>query len=135
MSSKDCRKLDGECQGWHSSYQSAKPANASGICNLLNLNHVLRRTFPDFFGPFGHFSSEGVDRFCMRPLFTLKSHGIACIPTFANVRIKFNASQERDTELIRCAFASAFGENVDLVIAMRTHEVAHILDKSQADRP
>src|ERR1700752_2920164 len=123
MSSKDCRKLDRECQGWHSTNMSAKPANASGIFNLLNVNHVLRRTFPDLFRTLRHLACKSVDGLRMRPFFSLKRHRTPGISAFADVGIEFDAPQKRDAELTRRAFASALGEDVDLVIAMRAHEV------------
>ena len=124
MSSKDCRKLDGECQGWHSSNPSAKPANASGICNLLDLNHVLRRTFPDLFRPLGDFPSQRRRSISRGPRLPPEEPPDSLVSALANVGDQVRCSRGRECRTGRRALASACGEDVDLVMAMRAVEVA-----------
>src|SRR5512141_504474 len=50
------------------------------------------------------------------------------VPTFANVGIEFDVAEELESKLFRRTLSTTFTEGIDLMIAMRAHEVAHVLD-------
>ena len=60
-----------------------------------------------------------------------QNHGMTGISALANRRIELDASEERHVELLRRALAAAGGEDIDLVIAVRADEVAHVLDDAE----
>src|SRR5579883_1180555 len=104
MSSKDCRKLDRQCQDWHSLQQSASHSLRG---KLLNLNHTIRRTFADFLASLNYFSGKGINGFGVRVFGTLQRNRVTHVAALADVWIEFNASQEGDAELVCGALATS----------------------------
>src|SRR6478672_12758235 len=98
----------------------------------LHLNHITRRTgLLYFFHPRDHILRKLIQRLRMWRCLAIQCHWFSVVATLADVRIKFNRSQERHAELHGGFGYAALRENVDLLMAMRTQEVAHVLHQSQ----
>src|SRR5438270_8968450 len=97
---------------------------------LPNLNHAfcLRG---DIHRAGLHLSRQLIKRLPRRGLFALERYRMSRIATLADVRIKLNLNQQLQAELARGALAAALGEDINLFAAMRTVEVAHVLDQSK----
>src|SRR3954468_19032950 len=70
----------------------------------------------------------------MSPILSFECHRIAGVAALANVRIDLNLPKERKPKLLRSALSAAFGKDVDLFVALRAGEEAHVLhDANQVD--
>src|SRR5258708_18959503 len=67
----------------------------------------------------------------MRRIFAFKRSRLAVVAASAYFGIEFDGAHEGNGEFSRSALDAAFGENVDLLVAMRTFEVAHVLHNSE----
>src|ERR1700722_14063392 len=67
----------------------------------------------------------------LRTLGPSQRDGESAISAFTNSRDEFDGTEERDFELRRRALGAASGEDVDLLMAVRASEVAHVLDDAE----
>src|SRR5579863_7561188 len=63
----------------------------------------------------------------MRRVLALEDHGLAAVTGLANFRVQSDTPEERHSELLRHGLGATTGEDIHLVLAMRTHEITHIL--------
>src|SRR5438046_2204464 len=70
---------------------------------------------------------EGKERFGMWRILASKYRRQTGIATFTNIGIELNRAQVWHAKLLRRALHPALGENVDLVMAVRAEELAHVL--------
>ncbi len=68
------------------------------------------------------------DRLGMRRIFALKHDRLSTVPRLPHLRIKFNASQKRHAKLLRHVLRATARKDIDLMVAVRTNEIAHVLD-------
>src|SRR5205823_13805208 len=78
-----------------------------------------------------YFFGELEQRFRMRGRFTGEDHRFASITAFADIGIEFDRAQKRHTKLLRSARDSAFGEDIDFLVAMRANKMAPVLHDAQ----
>ena len=63
-----------------------------------------------------------------RLVFPFQDRGLAAVAGAADFGVEFDAAEEGGDELLGRLFRSAFGEDIDFVIAMRADEVTHVFD-------
>src|SRR5215831_10573418 len=75
-----------------------------------------------------HLASELEDRPGMGRVLPFKDDRFATVAGLANFGIERDASEKRDLEPLRHQLGAAAREDIGLVLAVRAHEVAHVLD-------
>src|SRR5438105_7456300 len=97
---------------------------------LLNdLDYALSRSRINFRHALDQTSSQLVERLCRgRTLFAGKRQRTSGITGLADFGVELYRAEQRNVKLAGGALASAFGEDIHFVSAMRAHEVAHVLD-------
>src|SRR6266436_256879 len=95
---------------------------------LLDLDDAFRRAGSDLLNSLGNPPGELEQRLCMRSGFPFQHRRSAFVPGLANFWIELNAAKEIHSELFRCLLCPAAREDVYLVMAVRAHEIAHVLD-------
>src|SRR5208283_5207552 len=70
---------------------------------------------------------ERKQRLGMRRLVAFEHDWLPAVATLANIGIQFDAAEEWHVKLQRGALAAALGEDVNLLMAVRADEVAHVL--------
>src|SRR5581483_2253885 len=93
---------------------------------LGDLHHVPAAARLHFLHPLLHFAGEFEQRLGVWVPLALQYHRMSAIAALPYVGIELDISQERDAELPRSEFAATLREHVDLVVAMRADEVAHV---------
>src|ERR1700757_5045223 len=95
---------------------------------LLNLDHAFRRVRPNLVDPRNHFAREIIQSLGVWCVLAFEHGRFAGIPRPAEFWIQLNGAQKRHAKLLGSPFRAAPREDIDFVIAMRAHEVAHVLD-------
>src|SRR4051812_23383145 len=78
-----------------------------------------------------HLLRQCEERLCSHRVLAGQRHRMPRIAALADVRIKFHFAEEVQSELAGSALASSMRKDVDLMLAMRTTEAAHILDQTK----
>lgn len=112
----------------HRGHRGAQGSSATLLLFLLNLNYAGWLGRFDLGYSRNYFSCEFKDRFGVRRIFAFEDYGLAAVAGFADFGIEFDVAEERDAVLFRHIFCAAPGEDIDLVIAVRAGEEAHVLD-------
>src|SRR5438105_2662800 len=97
---------------------------------LLNdLDYALSRSSIHLGNALDHSFRQLIKRLCRgRTLFAGERQRTSGITGLADFGVELHRAEQRNAKLAGGALASAFGENIDFVSAMRAHEVAHVLD-------
>src|ERR1035437_2198039 len=95
---------------------------------LLHLDDVSALSGVQFIDALEHVSGKSKHRAGVLGLFSLKHHRMPAVAALANLRIEFYAAEERQAKLLSGPLSAALGENVDLLMAVRALEVAHVFD-------
>ncbi len=102
-------------------WQVSKSATVSVGLGSVGLSHMWLGDFEHVlggggrgFGAFHQFLGNGVELGGLRALRAGERYGQAAVATFANGRDQLDGTEERNVELLRGAFGSAFGKDVDL---------------------
>jgi len=98
--------------------------------DLASLNRNDAGAFArfDFRHSRNHSPREFEDRLGMRRIFALQHDRLSAVAGLADFGIEFDVPEKRNAVLLRHIFGAAAGENIDLMIAVRTGEKAHVLD-------
>src|SRR6266700_588820 len=109
---------------------------SSAICQLLfallHLNHVARRAAASYFAHAHDYQlGKIVERLGMRRRLASQHGRLSAVAALADLRIKLNGAQKRHGKFPRGPLHAAFGKNVDLLMAMWTNKVAHVLHQAQ----
>ena len=83
------------------------------------------------FGALHQLLCDGVELGGLGALGAGKGNGQAAIAAFADGGDEFDGTEKGNVELRRGALGAALGEDVDLVMAMRAGEVAHVFDDAE----
>src|SRR5579862_9538496 len=67
----------------------------------------------------------------MRRLVAFHHDRMTAIAGLADFGIELDTAEKGNPELLRGALAAALGEDVNLVLAMRADEIAHVLDDAE----
>src|SRR6185312_15452714 len=67
----------------------------------------------------------------MRRLFSAQDGGQTAVAALSDIGIKFYCAEIWNPELLRRPLDSTFREDIDLVLAVRTMKVAHVLDHAE----
>src|SRR5581483_803767 len=121
----DSREAGRYCQDWHSSYPTAK-----SILSLADLDYRLRFRATDLLDALDDASGEVIEGLGVRGAFPFEHNRMAGIATSADIRVQLHPAEERQAELLGGPFASAFGKNVNLGVAVGTNEVTHVLHQA-----
>src|SRR5579884_374097 len=78
--------------------------------------------------PFSNLFRHSIEVLCFRRTLSQQRNRQSTVTSHTDLRIKFDCAQKRNIELLCCALCSAFGENINLLMAMRTREMAHVLN-------
>src|SRR6266571_9509453 len=95
---------------------------------LLDLNDAFRRAGSDLLNSLSNPPGELEQRLGMRSRFPFQNRRSAFVPRLANFGIELNTAKEIYAELFRRLLRAATREDVNLVMAVRTYEIAHVLD-------
>src|SRR5580700_10322085 len=95
---------------------------------LLNLNHALARAGLDLIHACNDLASKVVERLGMWRILAFENRGLATVPGLTDIGIELDVSQEGNVELLGRFLRAAARKNIDLVIAVRAHKIAHVLD-------
>src|SRR5262249_42774023 len=83
---------------------------------------------PNLIDPRDYFAREIIQRLRMRRVLAFKYGRLARIACLAKFRIELNRAQKWHPELLGSSLRPATREDVNFVVAMRAHKVAHVLD-------
>src|SRR5438128_10686020 len=97
---------------------------------LLNdLDYALSRSSINFRHALDQTLRQLIKRLCCgRTLFAGERQRTSGITGLADFGVELHRAEQRNVKLAGGALASAFGEDIHFVSAMRAHEVAHVLD-------
>ena len=96
--------------------------------SLLDLDYAFSGAGLDLAHSRDDVTGEVEQRLGMRRAFALEDRGFAAVTGFTNVWIELDISEEGNAELLRGLLCASAGKDVDLMIAVRTDEVAHVLN-------
>src|SRR5580704_5165578 len=95
---------------------------------LLNLNHASRLPSLNLRHSRHNLPRERKDRLGMRRILALEHDRLPAVSRLAHLRVKLDAPEESYAEVLRHLLRPTTREDIDLMIAMRTREITHILD-------
>src|SRR5579864_210516 len=98
---------------------------------LLDLNDPFGRGRFDLLDSFRNPAREVEQWLGMRRSLTFEHSRLALVPGLANLGIKLNTDKEVHSELASSLLRPAAGKNVDFVMAVRAHKVAHVFDHAR----
>ena len=82
-------------------------------------------------GTGGYIAGHGVNALCPGRIFAKRSGRFSSVASDANLRIDFNLTEKRDIEYLGHMLAFAVAEHVDVALAVRAGEVAHVFDHAE----
>src|SRR5215469_1741855 len=97
---------------------------------LLDLDHALGRGRSDLFDTFYRSPRKIEERFGVSRALAFEHHRPALVPGLPDLGVKLDTTKKIDSKLTSRFLSTSPREDIDFVLAMRAHEVAHIFDNA-----